>query len=67
MAKPIHLPEEEAKCLGLKGTGSEKMWSFDFSKSNKMALLFLHPVLFPGLKSVQDPFQLMVLGVSFCH
>lgn len=43
------------------------MCCFDFLKSNKFALLLLHPVLYPGLKSVQDPFQLMVLGVSFCH
>lgn len=37
--------EEEAKCLGLKDMGSEKKWSFDFSKSNKMALQLLHLVL----------------------
>lgn len=58
---------KRVKCLRLEGTGSEKMCFFDFSKSNKLALLLLHPVLHPGLKSVQDPFLLVVLGVSFCH
>lgn len=41
------------------------MWFFHFSKSNKLALLPLCHVWYSGLKSVQDPFQLMGLGSAF--